>query len=664
MRAFITGISGQDGSYLSELLLSKGYEVFGMIRRHSVAENQQYRLSDISDKINVFYGDMTDAGRVEELINEVRPDEVYNLAAQSHVRISFDIPHFTAQTNAIGVLNILEAVRKYAPKAKFYQASSSEMFGLSVDGDSYQRESTPMNPASPYGIAKVFAYNMTRHYRRAYRLHACNGILFNHESILKNSPVIVRDQFGLIDILPIEDIFRSEKHRYEGILHEYLGMEVWDGGGWTHIINGTCYRDIQKPTRVIQTRASVYETTDDHVVFMGDNSEKKNKDVVVSDKMYATLYPDNNFYLSQDEDFCRFLGYCVAEGYIAPDGAIYLTNQNEQELTRYCQILNKMYGWDYRFEQHPSGYENGNVVTRACIKNDTHFGKWLRKEIYTRHSLEKRIPKFILNSDVKYKIAFYEGYYDGDGRKEGNETYSNKGFTTKSATLCCGLIYLLRGFSTQTIKCKLDYRGADKRYYYVQLGCGYDTHKGQHLKKPKHQVISTYETHSEDGWFFDLQTETQCFATGANLVKVHNSPRRGANFVTKKVVIGACEIYLGRQDSLELGNMDSYRDWGHSKDYVRAMNMIINADPSDWVVATGETHSIREMCEVVFSYLNMDYKDYVIQNPKYMRPEELPYLRGDSSRIRATLGWSPEYTFETLLKEMVDDYLQKNTNKL
>jgi GDPmannose 4,6-dehydratase len=92
--------------------------------------------------------------------------------------------------------------------------------------------------------------------------------------------------------------------------------------------------------------------------------------------------------------------------------------------------------------------------------------------------------------------------------------------------------------------------------------------------------------------------------------------------------------------------------------------MIINADPSDWVVATGETHSIREMCEVVFSYLNMDYKDYVIQNPKYMRPEELPYLRGDSSRIRATLGWSPEYTFETLLKEMVDDYLQKNTNKL
>ena len=289
MRAFITGISGQDGSYLSELLLDKGYDVYGMVRRHSVAENQQYRLSELSDKIEVFYGDMTDAGRLEELVSKIRPDEIYNIAAQSHVRISFDIPHFTAQVNAIGVLNILEAMRKFAPKARFYQASSSEMFGLAVDDDNYQRESTPMNPTSPYGIAKVFAYNTVRHYRRAYGLHCCNGILFNHES-----------------------------------------------------------------------------------------------------------------------------------------------------------------------------------------------------------------------------------------------------------------------------------------------------------------------------------------------------PRRGANFVTKKVVIGACEIYLGRQSTLELGNMDSFRDWGHSKDYVRAMHLVINAEPSDWVVATGETHSIREMCEVVFSYLDMYYKDYVVQNPKYMRPEELPYLRGDS----------------------------------
>ena len=130
-------------------------------------------------------------------------------------------------------------------------------------------------------------------------------------------------------------------------------------------------------------------------------------------------------------------------------------------------------------------------------------------------------------------------------------------------------------------------------------------------------------------------------------------PRRGSNFVTQKVVNGDVNIDLGVQDKLELGNMDSYRDWGHSKDYVRAMHLIINHDtPDDFVVSTMETHSVRDMCNYVFNTLGMDYKDYVIQNPRYMRSEELPYLRGDSTKIRL-LGWQPEYTFETLMKEMI-----------
>jgi GDPmannose 4,6-dehydratase len=139
----------------------------------------------------------------------------------------------------------------------------------------------------------------------------------------------------------------------------------------------------------------------------------------------------------------------------------------------------------------------------------------------------------------------------------------------------------------------------------------------------------------------------------------HESPRRGSNFVTSKVVKAACRIKMGKQDKLVLGNMDSYRDWGHSKDYVRAMHMIINEPADDFVVSTMETHSIRDMCKVVFDYLGMDYNDYVTQDAKYMRPEELPYLKGDSTRIRA-LGWKPEYTFESMLKEMIDDYLQTN----
>jgi len=186
-RALITGIGGQDGSYLTEHLLSKNYEVFGIIRRHSVAENQDTRIKYVSNKIHQLYGDLLDIPSLTRIFQESKPHEIYNLAAQSHVRISFDIPSFTIQTNALGVLNILEVYKSVVPKAKFYQASSSEMFGNSVDKDGFQRLTTPMNPVSPYGCAKLLGYNLVRHYRQAYKLWACNGILFNHESPRRGS---------------------------------------------------------------------------------------------------------------------------------------------------------------------------------------------------------------------------------------------------------------------------------------------------------------------------------------------------------------------------------------------------------------------------------------------------------------------------------------------
>lgn len=316
-KVFITGVGGQDGSYLAEYLLSLDYEVHGMVRRNSTPENQSGRLKTLRGKIITHYGDLMDQTSIEKLLTEITPDEIYNLAAQSHVRISFDIPQFTVQTNAVGVINMLEAYKRICPKAKFYQASSSEMFGLTVEDDEFQRETTIMNPVSPYGCSKVFGYNTVRHYRRAYGLHAVNGILFNHES-----------------------------------------------------------------------------------------------------------------------------------------------------------------------------------------------------------------------------------------------------------------------------------------------------------------------------------------------------PRRGSNFVTNKVVKAACSIKLGLQGTLELGNMDSYRDWGHSKDYVKAMHKILNHSiADDFVVSTMETHSVREMCDVVFSYLGLDYKDFVTQNPKFLRPEELPYLKGDSTKLRETFGWEPEYTFETMMHEMCDHWM-------
>jgi GDPmannose 4,6-dehydratase len=315
-KAFITGINGQDGSYLSEYLLSLGYEVHGIVRRNSIPENQQSRIDTIKSRMFIYYGDVLDQTNLQKLLDKIQPDEIYNLAAQSHVRISFDIPEFTLQTNANGVLNILEAYKRSCPTAKFYQASSSEMFGNSVDGDGFQRESTPMSPVSPYGCSKLCGYSLVRNYRKSYGLHAVNGILFNHES-----------------------------------------------------------------------------------------------------------------------------------------------------------------------------------------------------------------------------------------------------------------------------------------------------------------------------------------------------PRRGSNFVTNKVIKTAVEIKHGLKDKLVVGNMDSYRDWGHSKDYVRAMHSMLNHHtPDDFVVSTMVTHSVREMIDYVFTKLGLDYRQYVVQDSEFMRPEELKYLKGDSTKMRTEFGWEPEYTFETLMDEMIEHW--------
>ena len=182
-KALITGINGQDGSYLSEFLLEKKYEVWGTIKRNSVSENQTSRIPDsIFKQLNLEYADMTDMSSLVSVLMKIQPDEIYNLAAQSHVRISFDQPIYTANATGMGTLNLLEAVRLTCPKAKIYQAGSSEMFGNNIDNDGYQRETTSMSPVSPYGCAKVFSHNICTNYRNSYDMFISNGILFNHES--------------------------------------------------------------------------------------------------------------------------------------------------------------------------------------------------------------------------------------------------------------------------------------------------------------------------------------------------------------------------------------------------------------------------------------------------------------------------------------------------
>ncbi len=200
-RALITGITGQDGSYLAEFLLDKGYEVHGLIRRSSTENTDRIRhLIGDPARVTLHYGDMTDAGSLSRLLYKIGPDEVYNLAAQSHVKVSFDIPKFTADVNAVGTLMLLDSIREVNPEIKFYQASSSELFGKVREIP--QKENTPFYPRSPYAVSKLYAYWITVNYRESYNLFACNGILFNHESPRRGRNFVTRKiTTGIADIL-------------------------------------------------------------------------------------------------------------------------------------------------------------------------------------------------------------------------------------------------------------------------------------------------------------------------------------------------------------------------------------------------------------------------------------------------------------------------------
>ena len=194
-KALITGITGQDGSYLAELLLDKGYEVHGIVRRHSTicTERIDHLFYDekLEDRFFLHYGDLTDSCNLSALITSVRPDEVYNLAAQSHVAVSFEVPEYTAETTALGTIRLLDVIRQSGLACKFYQASTSELFG-GLPGTAPQNEETPFYPKSPYGVAKLYGYWIVKNYREAYNMFACNGILFNHESPRRGETFVTR----------------------------------------------------------------------------------------------------------------------------------------------------------------------------------------------------------------------------------------------------------------------------------------------------------------------------------------------------------------------------------------------------------------------------------------------------------------------------------------
>src|SRR5579884_3337129 len=232
--ALITGITGQDGSYLAEFLLERGYRVVGMTRRSSTDVHE--RINHLTDRIEIVSGDLLDQSSITAIVDSVRPNEIYNLAAQSFVPTSWTQPVLTGEFTALGVTRVLEAIRAIDRKIKFYQASSSEMFGKVHETP--QSEKTPFYPRSPYGVAKVYGHYITVNYRESFDIFAVSGICYNHESIPGNTPVIIRKN-GFVDIVPIKEVIRVREKGETYQRFDLPDLEVWDGNDFTRVLGGT-----------------------------------------------------------------------------------------------------------------------------------------------------------------------------------------------------------------------------------------------------------------------------------------------------------------------------------------------------------------------------------------------------------------------------------------
>jgi len=659
-RALITGITGQDGSYLAELLLDRGYEVVGMVRRSSTVNFE--RIAHLQHRLTLVPGDVLDEISMIEILSTHRPDEVYNLAAQSFVQTSFQQPVLTGETTALGVTRLLDAIRIVDPDIRFYQASSSEMFGKVQEVP--QKESTPFYPRSPYGVAKVYGHWITINYRESYDLHASSGILFNHESVPAETPVVVR-RHGYVEVCPIGDLAPHPAEGEPGAHLSYPGgdLEVWDGEGFVRCHARTAYWH-EGDSVVLHGRGGIVQSTPDHVVFTPDD-EKPAGAFGEGDRLRLAEQPPQTLTTTMTAEEAWLLGFLVAEGSIQPNGRGRITCNDDAGLAQAAACWERVSGgWSRKHEGVRSAFSD-NRTTALELNGNRPYLRTLRSEIYLKDG-HKRVPKRVLNAAPHVQLEFLAGYNLGDGLKAGHGTDLFKSFRTNSPTLAAGLIWLARTTLGRRVSVYLQ-PGAlgGGESFLINLSTGSPQgNKGAHLRKPQDEVRKV-ERRPHRGWMCDLATETERFAAGPGFVVVHNSPRRGMEFVTRKISHTVAQIKLGHAEELRLGNLDAQRDWGFAGDYVEAMWLMLQQDhPDNYVISTNETHSVREFCEVAFGHVDLDWEQYVVMDEAFMRPAEVDLLVGDSTKARTELGWTPKVGFQDLVTMMVSADLDLLNGKL
>jgi GDPmannose 4,6-dehydratase len=650
-RALITGITGQDGSYLAELLLEKGYEVHGLVRRSSTERFD--RIDHIRERLVLHQGDLLDQRSLGDALKAAAPDEVYNLAAMSFVAASWVQPTLTAEFTGVGVTRLLEALREIRPEARFYQASSSEMFGKVREVP--QSETTPFYPRSPYGVAKAYGHHITVNYRESYGLHASSGILFNHECIAAHTPLMVRiDGIAAVrtpaDLVPLRRKGPSVQTFDPGPL-----VEVWDGERWVAMraITGTRRRrtDPDHALLAIEARAGIVDVTAHHHMLDADLDTVRADDLEAGDRVALTdAFPVSLEWTAITRQLAELLGLLAADGYVSEDGSrIDLANDDPVVRTRAAQLWSRCFLGTSEHHALPPGWDPDRTVGDLRLNGGAGIGGWLREQLYTprRH---KQVPPVVLNGTTEVHAAFLRGFYAGDGLKRGN----GDSITTSSAVLAQGLVWLYALGSRRTSV--YAERRAGRVYYRIDIASAVPVgDRGAHLRKDPAEVRRIGPPGAvDDEWVFDVATESGRLCAGVGRVVVHNSPRRGLEFVTRKISWHAAAIRRGVRDRLLLGNLDARRDWGYAKDYVEAMWLMLQRDePGDFVVATGEAHSVRDCVEIAFDEAGLDrWERYVELDASLVRPAEVDHLIGDYGKAERELGWRPRTGFEDLIRLM------------
>ncbi len=713
--ALVFGATGQDGSYLIELLLGKDYEVHGVIRRASTFNTSRidhlYQDPHVNGvKMFLHYGDLADANTIRKLIYRIKPDEIYNLGAQSHVRVSFDIPEYTANITALGALRVLEAIKDYeeytGKKVKFYQASSSEMFGAAPPP---QNENTPFQPRSPYGISKVFAFYTTKNYREAYGIFAVNGILFNHETVASFMPMFCKKKDEKeFDIRPISEIveFDESVHRYQS--KQVSGIQVWGEDGWVDATHASAYpHDIEndnKKPRFINARIGAYLATSSHIAFMDGKEEKKTAEISIGDRMEMIDLPDSPQKNCISEEEAELMGMMVGDGSYshAKRGiGVYgkFTNSSPAVREYFDLLWRKVTRGSTRYHPTRSGFKPEKVVGQLILNGNN---EWLRKlDMYNRDRT-KRAPKVILNAPKHIMTAFLRGYNATDGLKSNPCVYEFRNFKTNSATLAMGLWYLIDQTTEQDINLTVETKDDGRIFYSLNILSTVDNKEKEetvrelivagvsqrgmnrmsgisrtfirkiqrggscepihHLRKDSLEVKKIVELPRYQGWFYDLETSSGEFHCGIGKIHVHNSPRRGETFVTKKVTRGIARILAGLDKKIYLGNLEAKRDWGYAPEYMEAAWLMMQQPAADdYVVGTGENHSVKEFVEKSFGLVGIsDWQKHIDIDPRYYRPTEVGNLVADARKAKEKLGWQPKIRFDDLVKIMLKHDLEKH----